>query len=163
MAQAIPVIAAVASTAGTVYSISQSRRAAREQRRLAETQRKQRELQENRARRDVLRKLREARGRTINEGSLAGAGNSSGVSGAIGSIISQGTYNLSFLDQNSQLADVASRQLGRINNYQTNASIGSSVAGLGLNALSIYYNQNPPQNDTSGSETPKTKGDSNGG
>lgn len=132
---AIAVVATTAAVGGSVYSAKQQKKAAKANARAARIQQQQQQAAQARARRNAIRETRNAYGSTINQGALSGVGDSSGVQGGVGGIISQGSYNLSFLDEQARLGDQAATQLGLGAKYASRAATGAAIANLGFAAL----------------------------
>lgn len=96
----------------------------------------ERQLANNRAakeRRDVIRAGRLARGALVQTAANSGeAGNSSIALGALGSIESQLNRNLSFLDTNQKLANLAGFQALKVSQHSSKASEFGAISALGM-------------------------------
>ena len=136
------------ATVGTAYSIYSSERAAKSSRR----------LQRARATQEKRSQLREARIRRANIMNLAanvGTTGSSSALGGAGSIQSQLSGNLSFIDEGLSLQEAISKNQQRSQLFGSIANLGSSVfsAAGGFSALenkgsAIPANPEPLFNET---------------
>lgn len=136
---ALPVITAVAAVAGagaavvgTAKSISAQKKAARAQ---GEQFKYQRAMDNNRAARERVQAVRAARlsyGQTSQAAVNQGAENSSASLGGLGSIASQLNSNLSFLDTNNRISDLATAAGARASKAGAAAEVWGSVANLGM-------------------------------
>ena len=129
------VVGAAAVVGGTIYSASQTAKQGKAQRRQYKFERQLAQNQAAKQRRDAIRAARIAGADLAQFAETTGGSTSSSFLGAMGSIQSQLTANLSFLDTNQKLADQASIQAGKAAQAATNASIGSAVAGLGASVF----------------------------
>lgn len=137
---AVAVVAAIGvgvAAAGTALQYSESRKA----RKAASKQYAfERQLANNRAakeRRDVIRASRLARGSLVQTAANSGeAGTSSIALGALGSIESQLNRNLSFLDTNQKLANLAGYQANRVNKALSKAQEYGAIADFGKQIFS---------------------------
>lgn len=137
---ALPVIGAIAAVAGagaaivgTVGSISAQNKAAKAD---AEKVQYQRQSDNYRAARERVQAIRAARlssGQAaqgaVNQGAY---GTTSASLGGLGSITSQLNSNLSFLDTNNKLSDMASEAAGRAAKHGAAAEVWGAVAGAGM-------------------------------
>ena len=113
-------------------------RAAEESNRLtAEADKKRQQiadLQAARQRRQAVREAQERRAQVVAGAEQAGAAGSSGLSGATGSIQTQVSENLSFLDQTSQLSSQAASLFGEARAIQNTPifadNIGQMIGGV---------------------------------
>ena len=131
---ALPIIAAVGvgvAAVGTVASIKNQKKMLKEQQKATRFERQKNQLQNTRQKIEAVRQTRLALGQATQNAENQGVAFSSSAQGGQGSIVSQGNANLSFLDQYGFLTDQAQDALGRAATYQSNASMWSSVAGLG--------------------------------
>lgn len=117
MPQALAVIGAVTSVAGTVVSYSASQKAAKANER-------QQNLATSRQNRSAIREAQIKRAQALNTASQVGAGTGSGISGGVGSLSSQLGSGLGFSSQMSALST-------QITKYQKQASLWGDIAGLG--------------------------------
>lgn len=127
----IAIVATTAAVGGTMYSIDQQKKASKQNRAAAEMDRKRMNLQSARDRRDAIKAARSAYGASQTAAANQGALGTSASQGALASIDSQAGSNLSFLDRYGSLTDQASVAIGRANDYNSNAAVGSAVAQLG--------------------------------
>jgi len=133
---ALAAVATAAVVGGTVYSAQQQSKAAKSQRRASDIERRRQQLQRQRERTRAIRDTRIAAARAAQSGANQGVSGSSGAQGGVGSILSQGAANISFLDESGRLSDQASVQLGNARKYTARAQTGAAVAQLGQMALS---------------------------
>lgn len=149
-------IAAGVAAAGAVASYQQQSRAADAAQEQAKNQRAAQTVRQRmadretaRQRRESIREARSARGRVLAQGATQGTSQSSGVAGAMGSVQSQAGYNISFLDQQQDLAggasmfsqraaDARSKQAG----YQAKANLFSSISSSAWSAGGSQATQN---------------------
>ncbi len=148
------VVAAVAVGVGAIatgFSIYSAQKAAgayaqgaAAQREANKFQRQQADLQAARQKRDSIRQTRIAMASVQQGAENQGVSGSSAAIGGQGSIQSQGTSNLSFLDQYNQLSDAASEALGKAsifqskgNQYSADAQSGSAIAGLAFQVFGM--------------------------
>ena len=106
------------------------KKAAREQRRAAELQRQRDRAAQQRQRAAAIRETRLAAARASQSAVNQGVAGSSGAQGGVGSIISQGTANISFLDQSMRIGDQVSESLGRAEQYKQRARDVQAVGQL---------------------------------
>lgn len=114
-----------------------------EQNKALEFEKKQADLASARQRRDAIRQARIARAQAENAGANQGVLDSSAVAGGVGSIKSQLSSELSFLDTWNAYSDQASQALGRANTFMQRAQSAAEISKLGMGA----YN-NAPQLDS---------------
>jgi uncharacterized protein HemX len=136
---AVAAVATAAAIGGTVYSVSQQRKAAKAQARASALDRQRMNLQSARERRDAIKAARQAYAASQTAAANQGASGTSGAEGALGSIMSQATTNLSFLDRYNVLTDQASEAIGQANSAQSRAATGGAIAELGW---SVFSNSN---------------------
>ena len=138
---AVPVIAAVAAVAGagaagygTVKSIKAQKKAAAAQQQEFKYQRQIDNYKAARERTQAIRSARLSRGTALQAATTqgAGGGQTSASLGGLGSIDSQLQSNLSFLDTNNKLSDLASEAAGRAAKYGAAAQVFGDVASLGV-------------------------------
>lgn len=98
-------------------------------------QRQQNNLAAARQKRDAIRMARIARANAVNAGATQGVLDSSGSQGGVGSIGSQLTGNLSFLDQWNTYSDQASQALGRANTYGQRAQLAQTIGNSAMTAF----------------------------
>lgn len=114
------VVGAGAAVAGTIISAKQQANAAK-------VQKQQRNLEASRRRRSAVREARIARGQVVNQAAITGTSGSSAEAGALGSISSQLSSNLSFLDQAVGLGDQLAGFQGAANIFGSISRIGTSI------------------------------------
>lgn len=132
---AIQAVLAAVAIGSTAASISSTQQAAKQANKAAEAQRKQQELAAARERSNAIRQARMAYAANAQGAETAGASLSSASLGGLGSVQSQLNSNISFLDQNQQLADQGSIAFGKMRSAEANASSFGAVAGLAVQAL----------------------------
>lgn len=128
---AVAAVATAAAVGGTLYSVSQQKKAAKANQAASALDRQRMNLQSARDRRDAIKAARTAYAASQTVAANQGASGTSSAEGSLGSIVSQATTNLSFLDRYGTLTDQASEQIGKANAYNSRAQIGSAVADLG--------------------------------
>ena len=87
-------------------------------------------LQSARERRDAIKASRQAYAQSTQNAENQGASMTSSSIGGLGSIQSQLSSNLSFLDQFNTLTDQASVQIGIANKYTSRAQTAEAIGGL---------------------------------
>jgi len=127
--------ATVAAGATVVSAVNQSK-AAKAQGRAAALEERRQKLARARERSRGIREARIAAAQARQAGANQGVSGSSGAQGGVGSIISQGAANISFLDESGRLSDQATEQLGHARRYTTRANNASAVASLAGQAFS---------------------------
>tara|TARA_R100000951_G_C2626589_1_gene176212 strand:- start:358 stop:876 length:519 start_codon:yes stop_codon:yes gene_type:complete len=132
----VAAVGAVVSAGATVVSAGHQKKAAKAQQRAADLEQRRQKLARARERSRGIREARIAAAQATQAGANQGVSGSSGVAGGVGSIISQGNANISFLDESGRLADQASEQLGKARSYTVRANNASAVAALGAQAFS---------------------------
>lgn len=132
--------AAVVGAGASVVSMQNQKKAAKQQRRAAELQRQRDRAAQQRQRAAAIRETRLAAARARQAAANQGVGGSSGAQGGVGSIISQGTANISFLDQGMRVGDQISERLGRAAQYRQRAQTAQAVGGLASQVVSAFPN-----------------------
>jgi hypothetical protein len=134
----IATIGALASVGGTLYSMSQQRKASRAGAAAAAKQQQQQELRAARSRRQAFRELQISRARARASAAAMGAGDSSALAGGLASLSSQYGATLGYSGAMTGL----SREISQLGIQQQTALMraqtGSSIAGFGFQAM-----QNP--------------------
>lgn len=123
-------IALVGMAAGALYSGVQQRKAAKEQRKAIRAQQRQADLANARERRSAIRNARVNMASVQSQAALTGLTGSSAASASMSNIGSRLGENLSFLDQNIQLAQQASVANDRAAGYMSKAAMGQTVSEL---------------------------------
>lgn len=135
--------ASTVAVAGTAYSINQQDRAASASRARAATQQRQQEVQAARSRRAGVREAQRRRAMLRSQAQALGAVGGSGFSGAVGSLTSQLGSNLGFSTQMTGM----SRDITQFGMQEatalSNAQMGSSIANLGMQAVSGFGGLTP--------------------
>lgn len=135
--QGVLLAISVASTAGSVYTQT---KAASAQRKAGQAQRRQEALAAAVQRRQQIKAGRQAQALALQAGENQGVSGSSGVEGGVGSLKSQMTANLSFLDKQTGLADYAGRMFDKASRLQQTAT---TLGGLSqLAGAARGYGQN---------------------
>ncbi len=140
---AVPVITAVAAVAGagaavygTVKSVQAQKKAAKANQ---EQFKYQRAMDNNRAARERVQAIRAARlsyGAASQTAVNQGAENSSASLGGLGSIATQLNSNLSFLDTNNRVSDLATAAGARAAKFGAAAEVYGAVANFGMQVFS---------------------------
>ena len=138
--QAIVAGAAVVGAASSVSTMQNQEKAAKEQRRAAELQRQRDRAAQQRQRAAAIRETRLASARATQAAVNQGVAGSSGAQGGVGSIISQGTANISFLDQSARVGDQISESLGRAATYRQRAQTAQGVGQLAGQVVGTFPN-----------------------
>lgn len=120
---------------GTGYSIYAGQKSLKEQKKANQAEQARNDLQNARQKRDAIRQARMAYGSAQQSAENQGVSLSSSALGGQGSISSQLSSNLSFLDNYKFLTDQASEHLSNAASYKTNAAVAQDVAGLGFSAF----------------------------
>lgn len=131
---------AVVSAGASISSMQSQKKAAREQRRAAELQRQRDRAAQQRQRAAAIRETRLAAARASQAAANQGVAGSSGAQGGVGSIISQGTANISFLDQGIRVGDQISERLGRAAQYRQRAQTAQAVGQLAGQVVGAFPN-----------------------
>lgn len=134
---ALAVAALTVSAGATLYSANQQSKAAKAGERSAALDRQRMNLQVAREKRDAIKAARIAYATSQQTAENQGSSGSSSSEGGLGSIQSQLSSNLSFLDQNQVLADAASVQIGIANRYMSRARTADAVGSV---ANSVFNN-----------------------
>ena len=122
------------SAVTTTGSLVAQTQAAKATRKAGQAQRRQEALAAAVQRRQQIKAGRQAQALATQAGENQGVSGSSGVAGGVGSLKSQMSANLSFLDKQSGLADYAGTMFdkaSRLNQTATTLSGISSLAGAG--------------------------------
>lgn len=129
--------AAVATAAvATGYSIYSGQKAAKQNAKAVEFQRKQASLSDARQKRDTIRAARVAYAQSQVAAENQNVSTSSSASGGQGSIVSQMSDNLSFLDQSGFYTDQTQRYLGKANASSARAQAASDISGFAMTVAS---------------------------
>jgi hypothetical protein len=137
MGPALAVVGIAIFAAGTAASISESRKARKQQRKAAEVAGRRREIESRRATLAGVEDARQAIGTVTNVGAQTGGAGGSGTQGAVSSLQSQLGANATF---NQQLLEFAKRQeffLGKALDAQSRAQTFSSIAAIGAKIASF--------------------------
>ena len=135
MPQALPVIAAVTTVAGTAYSVSQQRKSSKAQREISRRQQRQQALKAARSRRMAFRELQRKRATAQASQAALGLSGSSGAAGGLASLTSQYGANLGYGSAMTNLSQEISSFSAISQTAQANAQTGAAVSGLGLAAF----------------------------
>ena len=128
--------ALVLSAVGTVGSMIQGRKAAKQQKAAIAAQNRQQKLEQAMQRRKAAREARAATAAAINAGEIQGAGESTVVAGTTAALQSQLSGNLSFLNQSEALIDQANRARMAAVGYESKAAAFSGLSSLGMSVFS---------------------------
>jgi chromatin segregation and condensation protein Rec8/ScpA/Scc1 (kleisin family) len=129
--ETIAVAGLVLSGVSTVANMKASKDQSSAQKKAAAYQRRMDELRQNRERRQAIREQRIKTAQVIQAGANQGAQTSSAVQGGAGSLQSQLSSNLSFLDNMATNANLASRANQQALNAGARAQTWGAMAGLG--------------------------------
>lgn len=145
MPQALAVVGAVTSVAGTVMSYNAQRKAAKASQR-------QQDLATSRSNRQAIREAQLRRAQAMNAAAQMGALSGSAVEGGVGGLSSQLGSGLGFSSQMSGISADIAKYSQRANTWSAVASIGTGLfkLGGGFNTLGGML-----KNDTSGSQPTK--------
>ena len=132
----VAVALAATAVAGTAYSINQQEKAASASRAAAATRQRQQEVQATRSRRAGVREAQRRRAMLRSQAQALGAVGGSGFAGATGSLTSQLGANLGFSTQMTGLSREVTQFGMQEATALSNAQMGSSIAGLGMQAVS---------------------------
>lgn len=128
----IETILLATTAAATVGSLYSQNRAAKASAAAAGAQRRQEALAAAIQRRQAQKAGRQAAAMALQAGENQGVADSSGVAGGVGSAITQTNANLSFLDQQSQLADFAGGMFDKAQRWSNRASLFAGAADLAM-------------------------------
>lgn len=120
------------AAAGTVGSLYSQNQAAKASSKAAGAQRRQEALAAAIQRRQAQKAGRQAAALAIQAGENQGVADSSGAQGGVGSIRSQTTSNLSFLDRQGQLADYAGNMFDKAQRWSNRAQLFAGAADLAM-------------------------------
>lgn len=123
MPQALAVIGAVTTVAGTVMSYTAQKKASKAAER-------QQTLNTQRSNRQAIREAQIRRAQALNSAAQVGATGGSSIAGGVGSLSSQLGSGLGFSSQMTALSS-------QINKYQARAQLWGDVAGLGKMAYQV--------------------------
>jgi len=126
--------ATATATGGSLYSQQKAAKAAGK---AAGAQRRQEALAAAIQRRQTQKAGKQAMALALQAGENQGVAGSSGVAGGVGSAISQSNANLSFLDQQSQLADFAGGMFDKAQRWSNRASLFAGVADLAMTGYGV--------------------------
>lgn len=135
MPQALPVIAAVTTVAGTAYSVSQQRKGRKANQEIARRQQRQQALKAARSRRMAFRELQIKRAQAQASQAALGLSGSSGAAGGYASLTSQYGANLGYGSSMTNLSREITGFSSIAQTAQSNAETGAAVSGLGLAVL----------------------------
>jgi len=132
---AIAVASLAVSAVGVGASIYQGKKAAKQNAAAIELQRQQANLQNARQKRDAVRASRLAFANAQAAAENQNVSGSSSAEGGQGSIVSQLSDNLSFLDQYGLMTDQAQMHLGKANKYEASARTWDSVSNFAMSVV----------------------------
>jgi hypothetical protein len=125
-AKALAVVSAVSTGVSVVSGVM----GAQQQKKAAKAQQRQAELKNAREKRDAIRQYRVAAAMALQGAENQGAASTSASMGGLGSIQSQLTDNMSFLDQYGTLSDQASGALGKAAQLNSVSDFGTAIGSL---------------------------------
>lgn len=123
---------------GAVANYSQGRKAAKAQGKAYAAQQRQADLANARERRNTIRASRVAHAQVEAQGAATGMFGGSAEQSSLFNIQNQLGQNLSFLDQNQQLSDEASRANQAAAAYASRAEGYAQLSKLAMSASSMY-------------------------
>lgn len=129
------VVGAGAAVYGTVKQAQAAKKQTKYNNEALAVQRQQANMSTAIQKRDAIRAARLSAGQALQTGENQGVSGSSAAYGGFGSIQSQLSSNLSFLDKYNTLSDQASIAAGKANKAGTAAQVFGSVAGLGITLM----------------------------
>ncbi len=127
-------VATAIAAVGTLFSISQSRKAAKAGAAAADKQQKQQELRAARSRRQAFRELQIGRSRAKASAAAMGAGGSSALAGGLASLSSQYGSALGYSGAMTGLSREISQLGVRQQTALANAQMGSAIGAFGMQA-----------------------------
>jgi hypothetical protein len=136
---AVPIIAAVGAVVAAGATVASARQAGKARKDAKKQYAYERQLNDNRAARQRVQAIREARltqGALLQTAANTGASGTSAFLGAMGSIQSQLNSNLSFLDTNQKLENLGGFYASRANIHRSKADTFASVGALGMSIFS---------------------------
>jgi len=131
MVETALIVGAIASVAGTAYSVYSGFQAADAREDAAETRNRQIALQNRRRRRSQIRQSRIARAQAVNVAAQTGAQDSSGIRGGLSSLGSQTGSNLGYTSQQGALSALFGSYQQEASDWAGQAQIGQGVANIG--------------------------------
>lgn len=136
----LPILAgvgAVATVVGTVQSARYAKKSVKAQQAANKFERQKQQLTTMRQRQEAVRTARQSYAQVQQAAENQGVAQSSVAAGGEGSIFSQMTGNLSFLDQYGFLSDQAGKSLEKSMGYQAKSSLWNTVAEVGSKVFSM--------------------------
>jgi hypothetical protein len=131
----------IASALFTGASIYSSNKAASATKKASQAQRRQESLAAAIQRRQQFKNYRQASAQAVQAGENQGVADSSGSQGGVGSLRSQLSSNVSFLDQQGQIADYAGRMFDKAATWSNRAQMLSSASDLSVAAYGLGQNK----------------------
>lgn len=119
------------------FGAKATKKAAEAQGEATELQRKRENLASARNRRDRVREARQVQAETIQAAAARGVQTSSAAQGGLGSLKSQFSSNLSFLDNQNRSVDQESLAVGRVRKFEAKANRAKARLGLVLKGGSL--------------------------
>lgn len=128
--------ASLAVAGGSAYAQNkQAKKSVKAQNQALALERKQADLAAMRQKRDAIRQARIAAAQSTNAAANQGVSDSSSAQGAVGSIQSQLSNTLSFLDIWNTYSDQASQALGRANVHAQRSQTAGDISKLSMGAF----------------------------
>jgi len=134
----LAIFASLVSTGASIYS---SNKAASATKKASQAQRRQEALAAAVQRRQQFKNYRQAAAMAVQAGENQGVADSSGAQGGQGSLRSQLSANVSFLDQQTQIADYAGRMFDKAASWQNRAQMFSGASDLAMSGYSLGQNK----------------------
>lgn len=114
------------------FGVKSAKKARAKQEEVTELQIKQQNLRAAKERRESVREARIVRANAQQAAASQGVSTSSAAQGGVGSITSQFTSNLSFLDNQNLITDQTTRAVGEQRKYEAKAKKSKAIWGLGV-------------------------------
>lgn len=136
---AVGIIAAVGATIAAGATVVSAVNAGKARAEMREQYKYERQLANNRAARERVNAIRQGRlaqGATLQMAANSGTQNSSAALGALGSIQSQINRNISFLDTNQRLSNLAGYHASRANIASSRANTWAGISSVGMTVFS---------------------------
>ena len=127
-------MATAAAIIATVGGVSESRKARKDQNKARKIQERSGRLQAGRQAVEGVRQAQIARANVVQQSETTGAGGSSAVAGALGSIQSQAGSNISFAQSLFNLSQQANSRLAKAAMHRSNAQAFEQIASMAANS-----------------------------
>jgi len=148
----VAVAALITAAAGTALSITESRRARKQQKRAAQVSARRRALESRKATVAGIEDARQMIGTVQNVAGLTGAQGGSGAQGSVGSLMTQMGTNATFNQQLLQFSKRQEQYMQKAMDAQYKAQTFSAIAGLAMSVASFSAAGAKPKADGAGKE-----------